>query len=385
LEGDFMEEPRASFGLNRFFRRRADPGAPPGMLKVDPQAPAPALHVFSYGPEDFEETKPDSVNSIRALLGKRPVTWVDVAGLGDAKTLEAVGDLFRIHNLALEDVVHVHQRAKVEPYEEHLFIVARMATPQERFSTEQVGIVLGRNFVVTFQERRGDCFDPIRERIRKAKGRIRRAGPDYLAYAILDATVDHYFPVLERMGLELEAIEDAILEDPGESTASAAHRAKRELRSLRRALWPHREVLNTLMRDPSDFVTEDTSLYLRDTFDHVVQIMELLENLRELAADLLDLYMSSVSNRMNEVMKVLTIIATIFIPLGFIAGLYGMNFDPEASRFNMPELGLPFGYPLCLLAMAVAAGGMLLYFRRKGWLGAHRGRAVGDRDGEDGA
>jgi len=234
--------------------------------------------------------------------------------------------------------------------------------------TEQVSLLLNRGLVVTLQEHAGDCFEPVRDRIRNSAGRIRFRGSDYLAYALTDAVVDQYFPVLEAAGTILDELEDEVFNAPTPDTLAHIHSLKRGLVSIRKAVWPHREMINVLLRDAGSFFSPETQPYLRDAYDHVVRLIDLVEAQREVAADLLNTYLSAVSNRMNEVMKVLTIIATIFIPLSFIAGLYGMNFDTSISRWNMPELGLAWGYPAALLGMLVVAGGLLVFIRRKGWI-----------------
>jgi magnesium transporter len=231
-----------------------------------------------------------------------------------------------------------------------------------------VSLFFGERYVVTFQEREGDCFEPVRNRIRRARGRLRENRPDYLAYALLDAVIDAYFPIVEAYGDRLEALEDRVLEEPTSDVVSEIHAVKRELSNIRRAVWPLRDVVNLLLREQHPLLREDTRLYLRDAYDHTIQLVELVESHREIASGLLDVYLSSVSNRMNEVMKVLTIIATIFIPLSFVAGLYGMNFDRQASAWNMPELSWDYGYPAALGVMLAIALGMLWFFRRKRWL-----------------
>jgi magnesium transporter len=345
-------------------------GEVPGTLRVDAEAAPSVVRVMAYGPDAYEEREIDNVESLREILHKSPVTWVNVDGLGNAEAIGKVGQIFDIHPLALEDVVHVHQRAKVEQYERQLFIVTRMVSLGERLETEQMSIFLGEDFVLTFQEHPGDCLDPVRDRIRKGTGRVRKAQADYLAYALLDAVIDGYFPLLEEYGERLEALEEQVITRPDAQTVARIHAAKREMLVLRRAVWPQREAVNSLLREELALIAEPTRLYLRDCYDHVIQIIDMLETYREICSGLLDAYQSSVSNRMNEVMKVLTIIATIFIPLGFVAGLYGMNFDPEKSPFNMPELKWYWGYPTALTIMAVVALGMLLFFWRKGWLGS---------------
>ncbi len=354
-------------------------GISPGTLIVDDDAAPPVITVWGYGPDALEEHAVPDVAGVRALRGRWPVLWVNVDGLGSAKTIAALGDLFGLHRLALEDVANLHQRPKIEEYPSSLFIVIRMPELVERFTTEQVSIFLGQDFVVTFQEHPGDCLDPVRQRIRTGRGLIRKSGPDYLTYAILDAVVDSYFPVLEAYGERLEELEDDIAHTPTTKTIRRIQQAKRDLLVMRRSIWPQRELLNSLLRDEVPFVNDSTRIYLRDAYDHAVRIMDLLETYRELGSGLTDFYMSSVSNRMNEVMKVLTVIATIFIPLTFVAGLYGMNFNADVSPFNLPELNWYLGYPFALLLMVVLAGILVLFFRRKGWIGSPER----DRDTDD--
>ncbi len=347
--------------------RRNPPGAAPGTISVDPEAPKPVIRVIAYGPDQIEESQIDDLDAVQAFMDRHPVTWVNVDGLGDAGVLSSLAARFNLHKLAMEDVVNVHQRAKVERYRDNLFIVARMAMKEVELSSEQVSLFLGKGFVLTFQERPGDCLDPVRQRLRTSKGQIRSSGADYLAYTILDAIVDQYFPVLEAMSEQLDVLEDEVLEDPESRTVSRIHEVRRDLLMLRRAIWPLREAVNSLLRDSESYFSEDTRLFLRDLYDHTIQVMDLIESFREVGAGLVDVYLSSVSNRMNEVMKVLTMIATIFIPLSFIAGLYGMNFNPAKSPFNMPELNWYFGYPFAVGLMALVALGMLWFFKRKRW------------------
>jgi magnesium transporter len=350
----------------RLLRRHA-PGTAPGTLRIDPDAPEPRITVMAYGPDEFVEQVVDSPSEIEGFLAKWPVAWVNVDGLGSEAALRQLAEVFGFHRLALEDVVNLGQRAKVERHDEHLFVVARLAPSELEAESEQLSLFLGRQVVVTFQERSGDCFHEVRTRIRAAGRMIRSSGADYLAYALLDAVIDAYFPILETAHDELEALEVEVLEDPERETVHRIHRVKGRLQVLRREIGPHREAINALLRDAEDFVTPATAIYLRDCYDHVLWVIERLEAYREQCADLMGTYLSSVSNRMNEVMKVLTIIATIFIPLSFIAGLYGMNFDPAVSRWNMPELGWTYGYPLALGAMAAVGLGLVWYFWRKGW------------------
>ncbi len=355
---------RARLGVHR----RTRPGASPGTIKVDPQAPQPVITLVAYGPDTLEERRLASPAEIRPYLGKFPVVWINVGGLGDAAVIEQIGKLFGLHRLALEDVVNVHQRAKAEEYDEQLFLVTRMVSLPEHVTTEQLSIFLGAGYVVTFQENGGDCLDPVRRRIREKIGRIRMLTPDYLAYAMLDAVIDNYYPVLEELGERMDALEDWILAGADPTAIQAVHLAKRDLLLLRRAIWPHREMLAVLTREPHPAFAESTRLFLRDCYDHVVQLVDLTETYREIASDLLDLYLNMVNSRINETMRVLTIIATIFIPLTFIVGVYGMNFE------WMPELRWKWGYPAVMAGMGLITIVMLTVFRARGWLSRRPGQ-----------
>jgi magnesium transporter len=360
-------------------RRRTPPGAPPGTLIADPHAVRPQMKLVSYGPGGLEEQLLETPDDLPASPPGDAVRWLDVAGVGDIEAVRQVGEAFGLHPLALEDIVNVHQRPKVEAYDDHLFIVARMPVaprPEDvasRLETEQGAMCLGRDFLITFQERAGDVFDPVRRRLATEGSQIRLRGPDYLAYALIDAAVDGFFPILESCGEQVDDLETAVLGHPDFAHMSGIHDLKRSLLTARRAIWPQREMINSLIRDESPFVGAQTRIYLRDCYDHATQLIDMIETYREIASGLVDLQLSSVSNRMNEIMKVLTIIATIFIPLTFIVGIYGMNFDPDASSWNMPELGWRYGYPATLLFMVVVAAGLVLWFRRKGWIGKDRG------------
>ena len=347
-------------------------GDEPGLDRGLANAPNPKIQVLAYGPEGFEEFEALDLGQISPVLKRMAVTWVNVDGHTNASTISRLGEVFNIHHLALEDVMNVRQRAKVEQYGTNEFIVARMVMLGERLETEQFSIYLGENFVVTFQEedRPSDNFDEVRDRIRKDRGRIRTTGPDYLVYALLDAVVDAYFPVLEAYGERLEDLEDEILECAVRSTLHRIHAIKRDLLVLRRAIWPMREAINLLYRDPQPIIKDETRIYLRDCYDHCIRIIDLLETDRELCSDLMDVYLSSVSNKLNEVMKMLTIITSIFIPPTFIAGIYGMNFNTRASSLNMPELNWYYGYPFALMLMVVFAGGLLWFLWWGGWIGA---------------
>ncbi len=363
----------------------APAGSLPGVLIPDPRATRPDIRVLAYGPSELVEHKLCSVDTVRELLHKHPVLWVDVDGLADVETVRQLGEIFGLHPLALEDVLHVYQRPKLEQYGDHFFLVARMASLNAHLESEQLSVFLGKGFVLTFQDSLpGDCLDPVRNRIRNSRGRIRQYGPDHLVYALLDAVVDCHFPVLENYGEQLDALEDRILEAAGTPSIAAIHSIKRDLLTLRRALWPLRDALHSLLRDPIPLVTEETRVYLRDCYDHTLRLIEMLETYRELCADLIDLHLSSVNNRMSEVMKVLTVFSAIFIPLTFISGIYGMNFDPDASPWNMPELRWLYGYPGALGFMLLVATALLMFFYRKGWLAPMNPRNVPhpDSDGE---
>ncbi len=346
------------------------PGASPGTLTAPADASPPRITVLAYDAEQMVEEELDDPAAISDYLESWPVSWINIDGLGDTTVVEQVGSVFGIHPLALEDVLNIRHRPKIEEYDEHIFVVTRMAGFDDQFEPEQVSLFLSSNYVLTFQERQGDCLEPVRNRLRTKKGKIRQRGPDYLAYAVLDAVVDGYFPVLEQMSERLEELEDEILRNPKTETVARIQGARHEMLTLRRSVAPQREIFNSMVRDGHDVIGEEVGVYLRDTQDHVIRIVEIAESYREVASGLMDLYMSSVSNRMNDIMKVLTIMATMFIPLTFVAGIYGMNFDPDVSPFNMPELRWFWGYPFALGLMVVMTVGLLVYFRRKGWIGS---------------
>ncbi len=344
------------------------PGTMPGTLAAHAEAHAGPVTVrlFTYDASGCEERVLDPAEIPSLSVPDGGVLWVDVTGLSDPAVVKALGDRFGFHPLALEDVLNIPQRPKVERFGDHLLVVLREIRYPE--APEQVSFFLGDRIVVTFQERPGDSFEPVRDRLRKGAGRIRSEGADFLAYALWDAVLDAFFPTLEKLGDEVEQLEDRAIEEPVPDTFREIHRVKQRLLQVRRAVWPARDAMNDLLREESALVRPETKVFLRDCYDHTVQVMDMVETYREMTSGLVDEYMSSVSNRMNEIMKVLTIIATLFIPLTFIVGVYGMNFDRGASPYNMPELGWRYGYPAVLAVMAVAAAGMLYYFRRKRWL-----------------
>jgi magnesium transporter len=360
-------------GRKRRAFQHPPPGSPPGTVVVDPTLPPPAMRVMAFGPTGLEEVPVKSGAEIQPFLSKWPVTWLDVDGLGDAKVIAELADLIGMHKLSLEDVVHVHQRSKVEDFGNYLFFVCRMPQGMDCLETEQVSLCLGKNFLVTFQEtdHPGDVFERVRVRLRQAESRIRSMPADYLAYSLIDSIVDSYFPILEKYGESIDILEDQTLSRPRPETVRKIHKIKRELIAARRATWPMREMLNAALRDPTALISGETRVYLRDCYDHTVQIIDLIETYRDLASGMMELYLSVTSNRLNEIMKVLTVISTIFIPLTFIVGVYGMNFDTR-SPWNMPELTWRYGYIGVLLVMALIAGVMLWQFRKRGWLGEVR-------------
>ena len=343
------------------------PGTMPGTLAAHAEASAGPVRIslFSYDAARCEERAVDPAEIPALAVPPGGVLWLDVAGLSDPAVVKALGDRFAFHPLALEDVLNLPQRPKVERFGDHLLIVLReIRHPEE---PEQVSLFLGNRVVVTFQERPGDSFEPVLERLRKGTGRIRSLGADFLAYALCDAVLDAFFPSLEKIGDEVELLEERVIAAPFPDTFREIRRLKQRLLQVRRAVWPARDAMNELLREESALVRPETKVFLRDCYDHTVQVMDMVETYREMASGLVDEYMSSVSNRMNEIMKVLTVIATLFIPLTFVVGIYGMNFDRGASPYNMPELGWRYGYPAVLAAMAVVAAGMLYYFRRNKW------------------
>lgn len=352
-------------GSTLFRKRNPAVGAKPGTLVIDKDAAPPRIRMITYTESEVKEQDIDDVETLAEALAPGAVTWIDVQGFGDKRQIERIGQLFSIHPLAMEDVVNMPQRPKAESYENQILIVTRMVrvTESSEIDMEQVTVVLGDHYVLTFQEKYGDVLDPVRKRIRNSKGPIRRNKSGYLAYAIIDTIVDGYYPVIEILGDHLEQLEATVIEDPSPEVLRVLNRTKNMLTNLRRAIWPQREAVNALIRDENALIPEETRLYLRDTYDHSVQTAEVVEMYREMATGLMNTYVSSVANRTNEVMKVLTIMASVFIPLTFLAGIYGMNFN------WMPEVQIWWAYPTVLFTMGAVAFGMLLFFWRKGWLG----------------
>ncbi len=366
--------------VRRKKRRTSYPlaGVSPGTFRPDPLAVQSAVQVFAYGPEECKELQPQHLADVQPLLGAYPAVWVNIDGLADLELIEQLEQVFGLHRLTVDDIVNVGQRVKIEEYENGYYIVVHMSDKDNPLRTEQISLFLAAGLVITVQERPGDRFDPIRERLRANRGRLRKMGADYLLYALLDTIIDSHFPMLEAFDEQLEALEDEIIAHPARDISGRIHQVKSDLLAQKKSMWPLKDVLTELLHDDSPLIGEATQVFFRDCFDHTMRIIESLESHREKATGLMDLYISTVSNNMNEIMKVLTIIATIFIPLSFIAGLYGMNFNPQASRWNMPELNWAFGYPFALALMSLVAGGLLVYFRWKGWLGGREKKSAKD-------
>ncbi|MDT8356935.1 MAG: magnesium/cobalt transporter CorA [Methanomicrobiaceae archaeon] len=340
-------------------------GLPPGALIHigEKKTDITAISVIVYDNENWEEHEHAELEDMYAYAAQPGITWVNVTGLAETEIIGAIGEHFNLHPLTQEDILNTSQRPKLEDYEDYLFIVIKMLTLDEvAFSAEQVSIVLARDLVISFQEQPGDVFENVRSRIKQGKGRVRKAGADYLAYALLDAVVDFYFEIFESLGQRLETLEEALINDPNPETLEGIYSVKRDLIYLRKSVWPLREVAAKFERGESPLVSDSSLVYIKDLYDHIIQVGDTLETYREMVGGMLDIYLSSVSNRMNEVMKILTMIATIFIPLTFIAGIYGMNFE------HMPELSWSWSYPLVILAMFVVALIMVMFFRKKGWL-----------------
>lgn len=371
------------------FGRRPPVGALPGTLLRDPDAQETAIRILCYGGEAIEDVPYAGGTALRALLETWPMTWIQVSGLRDIELIADLGAALELHELALEDAVGGHSRPKVEGYEDYTFVIVQAprwdrahgtTAPGYEHLSEQVAIFFGKSFVLTVEAQAGPRFDPIRERLYKQRGRIRRAGAGYLVYVMLDIAIDEYFPLVEFYGEQLEDLEAQIVRNPDRDAVRQIQRLRRALLGVRRAVWPQREVVYALSREGMPHVGKRTRVYLRDCADHLTQLIDITEMYRELTTGLLDIYLSSASARTNEVMRVLTIIATIFIPLSTVTGVYGMNFDPQVSPWNMPELGWYFGYPYALALMATIAGAMLFYFWRKGWLGGRDSAALLDED-----
>jgi magnesium transporter len=331
----------------------------------------PVITLMQYDAGSLHESQYESVEEVFVCRDNPQTSWINIDGLGDEDALRKLASHFNLHPLAMEDVMHTDQRPKAEEYPGHLFIVAQMVyLGKERcIQGEQVSIFLGKNCVITIQEESEyDVFDSVRARVRRDGSMVRQSGADFLAAALLDAVIDQYFPVLETMGEAIEDFEEQVLRHATRQSLHHLHGFKRTLLQLRRSAWPQREVLGSLSRDESGLISDKTKPYLRDVYDHTIQLMDMIESDRDVLAGLMDLYVSSLSIRTNEIMRVLTVVSSVFIPLTFIAGVYGMNFDTSAGPTNMPELHSPHGYVICWAVMLAIAIGQLVFFYRKGWL-----------------
>jgi magnesium transporter len=352
----------------RWMRKAGSPpGAAPGALHVDPNAPQTTIDVACFKNGVFELMKNVTIEQLKPLVELGTPIWIDVIGLGSIGTLRAIGDLVHVHPLAMEDVLNIHQRAKVDQYGDSLFIIARAIDEMDACDSEQISFVLRANVLVSFQQRPGDSWEPVRNRLREGRGAVRHSGIDYLLYCLLDSIIDSYFPFIDHLADQLDKIDESITDTKGIAELEELHYFRRQLLSLRRVVRPHRDMINQLIRDEFDCISPETRIFLRDCFDHVIHVNDAAETYNELANGIRDYQMSIISNRMNEIMKVLTIMSSIFIPLSFVAGVYGMNFN-TALPGNMPELNVPYGYVGALALMACMAGGMLSFFRYKRWI-----------------
>jgi magnesium transporter len=348
-------------------KRSKKAGLPPGTLVHigERKSETPKITIMDYDESSFQEKEIKTIEECLLFKDKPTVTWINVDGLHQVEILEKIGECYGFHPLVMEDILNTDQRPKMEDYGDYIYIVLKMldqGNKNNEIVTEQISFILGPNFVISFQEKEGDVFDPTRERIKNGKGRIRKMGADYLAYSLLDSIVDSYFIILEKLGEKIEFLEEKLITRPTPETLQTIHHLKREMIFLRKAVWPLREVISGLERNESSLIMESTRIYLRDVYDHTIQTIDTIETFRDMVSGMLDIYLSSVSNRLNSVMKVLTIIATIFMPLTFLAGIYGMNFK------YMPELEWRWGYPVIWLIMIGIGVFMLAYFKKKNWL-----------------
>ena len=367
IEKDFEENDEE---LEFYDFNEPEPGSPPGTLIIDEDSGIPNIFLIDYNADEAIGVQLSTPEDCIPYLDSHSVSWLDVQGLGSEDVLKRLGKVFNLHELVLEDIVNIPQRPKVDSFADQELIILHMVTSRDDgrgFYDEQVSLILGKNYVLTVQEEpENDVFEPIRQRIHRNRGVIRSQKSDYLTYALIDAIVDGFFPVLEDYGERLEDLQDEVVANPTRQTLDKIHKIKRELLLLRRAIWPQRDAINTLIREESPLIDRQVQIFLRDCYDHTVQVIDMVETYRELAANLMDIYLSSLSNSTNEIMRFLTVISTVFIPLTFVAGVYGMNFDTDIG--NMPELKLPYGYALCWAGMLMISGGLLFFFWKKGWL-----------------
>jgi magnesium transporter len=347
-------------------KRSQKAGLPPGALVHigDRLEERSKITVINYGEEEFFKTEVEMSEECAPLKGRAKVCWVNVAGIHEGETIEKIGRIFNLHPLLLEDIMNTDQRPKMESYDDYLFVVLKTLFYNEMEGSvimEQISIVLGADYVLSFQERETNTFDPLLENLKNDKGRTRKMGADYLLYSLIDMIIDNYFLILEKLGERVDNLEVQLVASPKTETLKSIQKLKKEMIFLRRSVWPLREVINSMERGESPLIQSSTYVYLRDIYDHTIQAIDTIETYRDMLSGMLDIYLSSVSYKLNEIMKVLTIVSTFFIPLTFLVGLYGMNFE------FMPELKSPWGYPAVLLLMLAISLSMLYYFKRKKW------------------
>ncbi len=354
--------------MRKFIKRSSKKaGSAPGTLVFvgEQKVENVKFTIIDYDADTLQETEVTSIEECLVFRDKKSVTWINISGLHDVEIIEKLGVKFNLHPLLMEDIVNTDQRPKLEDHDDYLIVILKMLYSEGQNHVtqhEQISLIVTPSVVISLQEKEGDVFDPVRQRIRKGKGRIRKSGTDYLAYALIDTVVDHYFKVFEEIGLKIEALQDQVLENPSPEILQAIQNLKREMIFIRKSIWPLREIISGLLRSESVLIKEDITTYLRDVYDHTIQVIDTTETFRDMLSGMLDIYLSSVSNRMNEVMKVLTIMATIFIPMTFIAGIYGMNFE------FMPELKWHWSYPVLWVVLITIFIAMVLWFKRKKWL-----------------
>jgi len=354
--------------VTKFFKKRGKsvgltPGTPVHI--GDRLMEHPKISIIDYSPEQLEEKTVDCIEKCIPYLEKPTITWINIDGIHQADIIKQIGQSFRIHPLTLENIMNTDQRPKIEYFPNYIYIALKMIywdENEQETAIEHISLILTGHTVISFQEREGDVFNSVRERIKNKAGKIRKSGADYLIYTLLDSIVDQYFLIMEKLGDKTELLEDALINQPSPKNLQIIHQGKRNLIFLRNAVWPLREVISKLEKDESKLIQKNTKLFLRDIYDHTIQVIETVETLRDMISGLLDIYLSSVSNKMNEIMKVLTIIATIFIPLTFLTGIYGMNFE------YMPELSWKWSYPIILSVMFLIGLGMYFFFKKKNWL-----------------
>lgn len=349
-------------------KRSRKAGLPPGSLIHigDKKKEEVKITVIDYDEGNFQEKVISEIQECFTFKDKPTVTWINVDGVHKVEIPEKIGECYGFHPLIIEDILNTDQRPKMEDFGDYIYVVLKMLNLDSRTNSiisEQISLILGPNFVISFQEgHEGDVFNPVRERLRAGKGKIRKMGADYLAYSLIDSIVDNYFIILEKLGEKIESLEERLVTNPTGNVLREIHNLKREMLFLRKSVWPLREVISTMAKGESSLIHPSTGIYLRDIYDHTIHVVDTIETFRDMVSGMLDIYLSSISNRMNAVMKVLTIIATIFMPLTFLAGVYGMNFK------NMPELEWKFGYPMIVLVMLIVVVIMLYFFRKKKWI-----------------